>query len=74
MSVRVVLQSYAGEAASPEVYDTNSFATIANAIAAISNGFLTFAMPPSPNTAAGGPPSIETIAVNVSQVKSLAQL
>mgnify|MGYP001798087062 CR=1 FL=1 len=72
--MRGVRHAYAGEAASAEVCDTKAFATVANASEAITSGFLTFTKPPSPNTAAGGPPAIETIAVNTSQIKSIAQL
>ncbi len=74
MAVQINLQSFAGEAASPEVFKTNDYANAAAAVAAISAGFLVVNLPPSPQTAPGGPPAVENMAISVSQIKSIVSL
>lgn len=70
--VRVTMVSFPGGGASPEVYDTLTFASPSAAIAGIANGFLSIApTDPVGETEVGDTPP--TTALNVTSIKSITQ-
>jgi hypothetical protein len=67
--VRITIVAYPPTGENPEYYDTTTFSSVANAIAGIANGFLSFT--PYAEEAGEIGESTETTAIAVSAIKAI---